>query len=123
MTVFFFVAGAVFLAAGIIAFKKFPGIRMKYVWISLLIGVLSVLAGILLMFVLPSKGLLSEGDPAVTDNDDVSGKKEETAEIPASPGTVVVEGNRIVITGRQCRILYLLITISLLRTGRGDMSS
>ncbi len=97
--VFLIIAGVLLMAAAIIAFRKFPGIKLKVIWITLLIGAILLITGILLLLFIPGKGLLSSGRENVTGNDDVSGVRDESADIPASPGTVVIRGSEISING------------------------
>ena len=93
------IAGILLMAAAIIAFRKFPGIRLKVIWITLLAGALLLITGILLLLFIPGKGLLSSGRENVISNDDVSGVRDDSGDIPSSPGTVVISGSEISING------------------------
>ena len=97
--VFLIIAGVLLMAAAIIAFRKFPGIKLKVIWITLLVGAVLLIAGILLLLFIPGKGLLSSGKENVISNDDVSGVRDDSGDIPSSPGTVVIRGSEISING------------------------
>ncbi len=94
-------AGIVLLLLGITAYRKFPGIKLKYVRICLLAGIIVFIIGVILFFKLPKKGLLSEGSENSTENTETAGGLGSSGETEADPGTIIVYGNDILIGGRS----------------------
>ena len=98
---YFLIPGLIFIASGIFSFKKLPGVRLKYVRILIVVGVLSVAAGLTLFFALPKKGILPDGTLSDYGDDDSYGRSEKGGDIPTDPGVILIRGGSIITEGME----------------------
>ncbi|MCR4591073.1 MAG: hypothetical protein K5668_09665 [Lachnospiraceae bacterium] len=92
--------GIALMALGVFIFKKLPGIKLKIVRIIFLLGLLTLLAGILIAAYKPLKGLLPDGSADIKENDDASGLDIDTDLSEIAENTLIVDGDRIIMRNR-----------------------
>ena len=94
------ITGLALIALGIFAFKKLPGVRLRYVRILMITGALVVVTGVLLLLFTPGKGILMSGSKADSGNDDVSGFDSDGAGAEDQGDYVIIDGSSIITGGR-----------------------
>ena len=55
------IAGILLMAAAIIAFRKFPGIRLRVIWLTLLAGALLLITGYCFFCLFPERDFYHRG--------------------------------------------------------------